>query len=234
MLAPHPIERRNSDGSMSPLCAMMEATCRERALSTSSSSASLKSLKAVKSGKGKSKSRRDLADSPSSSRKRNRSKGLDEQIVRKMLLNEKTKEDVQREKGFSSNYIMTLQRKLLEEREDLQLRAPEKHKLGNHDIHVLFSSTDEALFIRKELFTALSMSGTSFSYWRKRSRVSEIDTSANFRLMNQCRSIFGGRATYTLYSAKSAIAILTAMQSSRQQHALANIGGLKAIIEPYF
>jgi hypothetical protein len=51
-------------------------------------------------------------------------------------------------------------------------------------------------------------------------QVSDIDTSQDFRLMDKCRSIFGGRSTYTLYSAEQMLTILQCMQvRARTRHA---------------
>ena len=112
------------------------------------------------------------------------STGLSTETVVSLINNQADKDQVQKESGFSRNYIMALQRKVLRSSKTFQLRQPERHKIGNHWIHVLFHGDHKTpLFIRKELFTCLSMSGTCFSYWRKRAKVEEIDTSMDIRLM---------------------------------------------------
>eukprot|EP01104_Vermistella_antarctica_P008184 TRINITY_DN2044_c0_g1_i1.p1 TRINITY_DN2044_c0_g1~~TRINITY_DN2044_c0_g1_i1.p1 ORF type:complete len:598 (-),score=112.26 TRINITY_DN2044_c0_g1_i1:263-2056(-) len=162
------------------------------------------------------------------------SAGLSSSTVVNLINNKVDKYEVQRETGFSHNYIMALQRKVLRNSEGLQLRDPDLHTVGGVEIHVMFDDVNGlALFIRKELFTALSMSGTSFSYWRKRAGVSEIDTSMDFRLMDQCRTIFGGRATYTLYTAQGALAILTKMENSRLKTGFTNFENLRNIVARY-
>jgi len=112
---------------------------------------------------------------------------------------------------------MKLQRKVLRSASALQLRSPDVHEIGDTVVHVLFDSNNSALFIKKELCELLSMKGTTFSYWKKKSNVEELDTSQDFRLMDQCRSIFGGRSTYTLYTVEATLTILTRMESSRQK-----------------
>lgn len=160
--------------------------------------------------------------------------GLSSKTVVSLINNQADKYEVQKETGFSHNYIMALQRKVLRHSEGLQLRPPEKHEIGEHCIHVLFEEDNVTpLFIRKELFTCLSMSGTSFSYWRKRAGVEELDTSMDFRLMDQCRSIFGGRATYTLYTAEAAYTILQKMENSRLKSTFTNFDQLKALVGSY-
>jgi hypothetical protein len=54
------------------------------------------------------------------------------------------------------------------------------------------------------------------SYWKGKTNIEEIDTSSDFRLMNQCRNIFGGRSTYALYKVKDVIKMLKNLKKSRQ------------------
>eukprot|EP00005_Dracoamoeba_jomungandri_P004995 CAMPEP_0174257134 /NCGR_PEP_ID=MMETSP0439-20130205/6301_1 /TAXON_ID=0 /ORGANISM="Stereomyxa ramosa, Strain Chinc5" /LENGTH=137 /DNA_ID=CAMNT_0015340075 /DNA_START=565 /DNA_END=978 /DNA_ORIENTATION=- len=112
---------------------------------------------------------------------------------------------------------MKLQRKALHASKALQLPSPDVHVVEGKYIHVIFDKDDNPLFIKKQMCTLLDMKGTTFSYWKKKSGVEEIDTSLDFRLMDTCRKIYGGRATYTLYSAQSAHLILEAMVNSRQK-----------------
>eukprot|EP01087_Luapelamoeba_hula_P010777 TRINITY_DN2869_c0_g1_i2.p1 TRINITY_DN2869_c0_g1~~TRINITY_DN2869_c0_g1_i2.p1 ORF type:complete len:394 (-),score=68.30 TRINITY_DN2869_c0_g1_i2:266-1447(-) len=143
--------------------------------------------------------------------------GVSPDSIIKLINNEEERTAVIRATGFSNNYIMKLQRRVLRSASALQLRHPDLYTISNTEIHVLFDSNDKALFIKKELCELLGMKGTTFSYWKKKSNVEEIDTSKDFRLMDQCRSIFGGRSTYTLYSVDATLAILTKMEASRQK-----------------
>jgi hypothetical protein len=65
----------------------------------------------------------------------------------------------------------------------LQLPPPDEHRVGEFLVHVLFNSSGTPLFIKKELCQILNMKGTTFSYWKKKAGVSEMDTSQDFRLM---------------------------------------------------
>jgi len=143
--------------------------------------------------------------------------GVSPDSIIRLINNEEDRTEIIKQTGFSNNYIMKLQRKVLRSASGLQLRNPDVYQIGDAQVHVLFDSNNTALFIKKELCELLSMKGTTFSYWKKKSNVEELDTSQDFRLMDQCRSIFGGRSTYTLYAVDATLAILSRMESSRQR-----------------
>jgi len=143
--------------------------------------------------------------------------GVSPDSIIKLINNEEDRTEIIKQTGFSNNYIMKLQRKVLRSASALQLKNPDVHMVGDSEVHVLFDNNNTALFIKKELCELLSMKGTTFSYWKKKSGVEELDTSQDFRLMDQCRSIFGGRSTYTLYTVEATLTILTRMESSRQK-----------------
>ncbi|ELR18814.1 uncharacterized protein ACA1_151270 [Acanthamoeba castellanii str. Neff] len=158
-----------------------------------------------------------------------------ERIVELILSEDKEqREGIIRGTGLSKNYIMKLQRRALRTSAHLQLPSPLAHSFRSGLVlHVLFDSHDRALFIKKELCRLLNMKGTTFSYWKKKAAVSDIDTSQDFRLMDKCRSIFGGRSTYTLYSAEQMLTILQCMQRSRQKNCFTNVPELTALIASY-
>jgi hypothetical protein len=158
-----------------------------------------------------------------------------ESIVDLIVQNDKESRDqVIRETGFSTNYIMKLQRRVLHSSSQLQLPPPVRHSFGpGVDLHVLFDSEGGPLFMKKELCTILGMKGTTFSYWKKKSNVEDTDTSKDFRLMDICRTLFGGRATYTLYSPTSTLTILNEMETSRQKNSFSNLAGLKFLVTTY-
>ncbi|KAL6061284.1 SAM domain-containing protein [Balamuthia mandrillaris] len=150
-----------------------------------------------------------------------------------LLNKQEDRESVIRETGFSNNYIMKLQRKVLHSSSALQLRPPDVRYVDNLPLHVIFAPDGTPMLIKKELCDILRMKGTTFSYWKKKSGVEEIDTSQDFRLMDQCRSIFGGRSTYTLYTASNTLTILNRMESSRQKNSFCSLVSLKNILEGY-
>jgi hypothetical protein len=96
-----------------------------------------------------------------------------ESIVNLIIQNDKESRDkVIRETGFSTNYIMKLQRRVLHSSSQLQLPRPVRHSFGpGADLHVLFDWVGGPLFMKKELCTILGMKGTTFSYWKKKSNV---------------------------------------------------------------
>jgi len=143
--------------------------------------------------------------------------GVSPDSIIRLINNEEERSEIIKQTGFSNNYIMKLQRKVLRSAAGLQLKNPDVYTIGDAEVHVLFDSNNTPLFIKKELCELLSMKGTTFSYWKKKSNVEELDTSQDFRLMDQCRTIFGGRSTYTLYTVDATLAILTRMESSRQR-----------------
>ncbi|ELR14887.1 uncharacterized protein ACA1_306830 [Acanthamoeba castellanii str. Neff] len=158
-----------------------------------------------------------------------------ESIVDLIVQNDKESRDqVIRETGFSTNYIMKLQRRVLHSSSQLQLPPPVRHSFATGvDLHVLFDSDGGPLFMKKELCTILGMKGTTFSYWKKKSNVEDTDTSKDFRLMDICRTLFGGRATYTLYSPASTLTILNEMETSRQKNSFSNLAALKFLVTTY-
>jgi hypothetical protein len=159
-----------------------------------------------------------------------------ESIVNLIVLNDKdTREAVLKETGFSTNYIMKLQRRVLHSSAELQLPTPVVHNFGPSglNLHVLFDSRGTPLFMKKELCAILGMKGTTFSYWKKKSGVEDTDTSKDFRLMDVCRTLFGGRATYTLYSPQSTLTILAEMETSRQKNTFTNLPQLKYLVVTY-
>jgi hypothetical protein len=158
-----------------------------------------------------------------------------ESIVNLIVQNDKeSREQVIRETGFSTNYIMKLQRRVLHSSSQLQLPPPVRHSFApGTDLHVLFDSEGGPLFMKKELCSTLGMKGTTFSYWKKKSNVEDTDTSKDFRLMDICRTLFGGRATYTLYSPEATLTILNEMETSRQKNTFTNLAGLKYLVVTY-
>lgn len=159
---------------------------------------------------------------------------IEPEKIARLLNHDEDRESVLMETGFSHNYIMKLQRKVLHATRELQLREPEVIEVvPGKPIHVLWDADNAPLFIKKELCAVLDMKGTTFSYWKKKANVGEIDTSADFRLMDKCRSIFGGRSTYTLYTADDLWHILQGMDRSRQRHHFLALEPLKAVVQPY-
>ena len=135
--------------------------------------------------------------------------------------------------GFCENYIRKLQRKMLHSTPKLLLRNPITYKFGPIDIHILFDSDNNPLFLKTELSRILEIKGTSLSYWVKKSNAQNIDTSSDFRLMDTCRKLFGGRSSYVLYSVQSVIKIVNEVKKSRQRHNLNNISRLEHLILSY-
>ncbi len=158
-----------------------------------------------------------------------------EAIVNLIVQNDKgSRDQVIKDTGFSTNYIMKLQRKVLHSSSQLQLPPPVVHSFRpGMDLHVMFDSTGQPLFMKKELCQILGMKGTTFSYWKKKSSVEDTDTSKDFRLMDICRTLFGGRATYTLYSPESTMTILNEMEASRQKNSFTNLSQLKYVVLKY-
>lgn len=159
--------------------------------------------------------------------------GVSPESIIKLINNKAERSAIIQKTGFSNNYIMKLQRKVLRSSRALQLREPSVHTVGNVEIHVLFDNDNEPLFIKKELCQVLDMKGTTFSYWKKKAKIKEIDTSQSFRLMDKCRSIFGGRSTYTLYRVEDTLKILASMESSRQRNYFRNLMPLKDLALRY-
>ena len=125
-------------------------------------------------------------------------------------------EIIQKQTGYSINYIYKLKRKKLK-LSKLQLRQPIKNRICNNDIHVILNNNDK-LFIKKELCQILSICSTTFSYWKIKVGVEQIKSSKNFKIMTLCRNIFGGRSTYTLYTSENTLKILNEIKNSRQNN----------------
>jgi len=145
--------------------------------------------------------------------------GVSPESIVRLISNVDDKNEVIEKTGFSNNYLMKLQRKVLRSSQALRLRSPDVLIIDNVTVHVLFDSNNTPLFINKELCELLAMKGTTFAYWKKKSNVEETDTASDFRLMDQCRSIFGGRSTYNLVSAQALAKILHYIETSRQKNA---------------
>lgn len=159
---------------------------------------------------------------------------LEPEKIKKLLSHEEDRKTVLNETGFSQNYIMKLQRKVLHATKELQLQEP--HIIPFNDrltLHVLFDAQGKPLFIKKELCEVLGMKGTTFSYWKKKANVGELDTASDFRLMDKCRGIFGGRSTYTLYYANELWLVLDGMFQSRQKHHFKTLDQLRNIVYTY-
>lgn len=104
----------------------------------------------------------------------------------------------------------------------LQSRPWHEHKIRGHILHVIYGLDDVPMFINKELCAILGVSDTALTYWKRKVKAEECETSSDFRLMwvlstpfilspeellisrlpdrDQCREIFKGRATYTVGS----------------------------------
>jgi len=87
--------------------------------------------------------------------------------------------------------------------------------------------------MKKELCEIICIRGTTFSYWKRKAGIEDTDTSKDFRLMDVCRTLFGGRATFSLYYPQGVFAILTEMENSRQKSVFPGLVQLKHIVLSY-
>jgi len=124
---------------------------------------------------------------------------IDTKEIIALINNEETRESVVEKTGFSPNYVMKLQRKVLRASPgirvlpvfmthgnvclDLQPRPRHEHSIQGHVLHVLYGTDGVPMFICKELSQILGVSDTSLSYWRKKVNVDDTETSQDFRLM---------------------------------------------------
>eukprot|EP01089_Gocevia_fonbrunei_P004522 TRINITY_DN1454_c0_g1_i2.p2 TRINITY_DN1454_c0_g1~~TRINITY_DN1454_c0_g1_i2.p2 ORF type:complete len:317 (-),score=39.83 TRINITY_DN1454_c0_g1_i2:1441-2391(-) len=96
--------------------------------------------------------------------------GVSAESIINLINNKEERSSVLEQTGFSNNYIMKLQRKVLRSSKVLQLKDPNVHMINSTSVHVLFDRDLKPLFIKKELCQVLDMKGTTFSYWKKKSK----------------------------------------------------------------
>lgn len=134
-------------------------------------------------------------------------------LIELIKINPQSTEIVQ-ETGFTLGYVRKLQRKFIDLNPSYKIE-PKIFHVNDQKFHVIFSDEEEFL-IKSELCKFLSMVNTTFSYWIKKSNVKNFKTDSNFKLMEQCRLIFGGRSTYSLLKKKDVPIILKCIRDSRQ------------------
>lgn len=131
--------------------------------------------------------------------------GIQTEEIIKLINNEETKENIIQKTGFSPNYVMKLQRRVLRASpskrphlpfvcrsapshslrasQGLQPRPCHEHSILGKELHVLYGIHDVPMFICKELCYILSVSDTSLAYWKKKVHAEELETSQDFKLM---------------------------------------------------
>lgn len=137
------------------------------------------------------------------------------QIIKRTIKHEITIETAMEQTNYTWNYLRKLQKELVENNR-ISLREPLLYNINGKQLHIIFDENDTMLMLRNELYPVLQIYSSMLDYWIRKLNITGIKTNSNFLLMCECRKIFPGRATYTLYSLNDISKLLLSVFESKK------------------